>query len=85
MLPFTWWHLYYPYFPIAFYETLDALMPYIAGIEKKHYKFVEKTIGFKDKVIVDLDSDTVLNEEEDEIVVLPVKAKVYLIDQLEKL
>ena len=45
-------------------QILQAVIPYLVGMNSKHKETVISTIDLSDKVIVDLDEDTISCQED---------------------
>ena len=41
----TWGCIYIPFMPVNMWETLDAMMPFIVGMDKKYKDFVMKMLN----------------------------------------
>jgi len=81
--PLKWCCMYVPFFPICLWEHLHALMPYIVGMDSKHKQFIASRIDLTDKVVVDLDTNSIYLA--DNIPDLPPEINNYLTTKLKEL
>lgn len=61
--PLKWACIYIPLLPLELSDMISAILPYIIGISKKNFEIIRNKIDLKDKVVIDLDNDSVSSVE----------------------
>jgi len=59
-----WTCIYAPLLPISMVQILQAVIPYIVGMNSKHKETVLTSMDLSDKVVVDLDEDTIIYSQD---------------------
>lgn len=72
-------NIYIPFLPIPMWETLHAIFPFIIGISKNYLKFILENLCVGDKILVDLDENTIYCDDEMQELLLPECFKDYII------
>jgi len=67
IFPFEWVCVYIPFLPIAMWETLEAIMPYIIGLQSKYEDFIQNQVDLGNKIIVNLDEGIIFGNDLKEI------------------
>ncbi|KAL4453683.1 hypothetical protein ABPG74_009579 [Tetrahymena malaccensis] len=80
--PLKWACIYIPLLPLQLSEMISAMMPYIIGISKKNFDVIKNKTDLKDKVVINLDEDTVSQVE---LFHLPEFLKMYLTNNFKDL
>ncbi|EAR95680.2 DENN (AEX-3) domain protein (macronuclear) [Tetrahymena thermophila SB210] len=80
--PLKWACIYIPLLPLQLSEMISAMMPYIIGISKKNFDIIKNKTDLKDKVVVNLDDDTVTQVE---LFHLPEYLSMYLTTNFKEL
>lgn len=64
-----WTCIYAPILPSSMIQILQAVIPYLVGIQTKYKDMVMSSMDLNDKVIVDLDEDTIYCPQDVSIIV----------------
>ncbi|KAL4497939.1 hypothetical protein ABPG72_014796 [Tetrahymena utriculariae] len=80
--PLKWACIYIPLLPLQLSEMSSAMMPYIIGISKKNFDIIKNKTDLKDKVVINLDDDTVSQVE---LLRLPEYLTMYLTNNFKEL
>ncbi|KAI8927250.1 AEX-3 domain-containing protein [Entophlyctis helioformis] len=81
--PFYWHHLIVPILPARLMKCLDVPMPYIMGVHRKYFtQAVQAELRPPDAAVVDIDNDTIDNEEA--FVGIPGRERRKLVSRIEK-
>lgn len=76
--PFSWQFLYAPNLPSQLFDAVDSFMPYIVGVPSHHFKQLQERYDLREKVVVDIDRDTLVLDEET-FVPLPQRLHCWLL------
>ena len=75
-------NIYIPFLPIPMWETLHAIFPFIIGMSKNYLKFIIENLCVSDKVIIDLDENTIYCDDDLQNLLLPESFKDYIVAKM---
>lgn len=75
-------NIYIPFLPIPMWETLHAIFPFIIGMSKNYLKFIIENLCVSDKVIIDLDENTIYCDDDLQSLLLPESFKDYIVAKM---
>lgn len=79
-------NIYIPFLPIPMWETLHAIFPFIIGMSKNYLKFILENLCVSDKVIIDLDENTIYCDDDDlQNLLLPDSFKDYVLSRMSQI
>ena len=78
-------NIYIPFLPIPMWETLHAIFPFIIGMSKNYLKFILESLYVADKVIIDLDENTIYCDDDLQNMLLPESFKDYIISKMSEI
>ena len=67
------------------WETLHAIFPFIIGMSKNYLKFIIENLCVSDKVIIDLDENTIYCDDDLQNLLLPESFKDYVVAKMSQI